>query len=417
MNSRNEQQKGEIMRKITIVGAGQSGLQLGFSLLAKGYEVTILSDRSPEQIRTGSVMSTQCMFDSALEVERELGLNLWDAESPAVEGIAVRIAGEGSTPALEWSARLDKPGQSIDQRLKIPVWMKLFEERGGRLIITKAGLNDLDDAAATSDLVIISAGKGDIAGIFERDADKSPFDRPQRSLSLCSVRNLERHHEFTAVCFNIIPGVGEYFVVPGLTEYGANDYMLFEAIPGGPMDVFHEANSPQEQLELSKAVLQKFLPWEAERSRKAELTDNGGTLRGRFAPTVRKPVAHLPSGAIVLGMADVVVLNDPLTGQGSNNAAKCAQIYANQIIAHGSRPFDAEWMQATFDAYWDYAQWVTGWTNAMLLPPPPHVLKILGAASQSPAVASRFVNAFNNPPDFFPWLADPVEADRMLAYA
>ena len=145
------------------------------------------------------------------------------------------------------------------------------------------------------------------------------------------------------------------------------------------------------------------------------LTDANATLRGKFAPTVRHPVGTLPSGALVLGMADTVVLNDPITGQGSNNAAKCAKVYLDAILEHGDAPFTAEWMAETFNRFWDYAQWVTGWTNAMLMPPPPHVMNILGAASQAPAIAHRFVNGFDDPRTFFPWLADPAEAEKMIA--
>ena len=68
-----------------------------------------------------------------------------------------------------------------------------------------------------------------------------------------------------------------------------------------------------------------------------------------LTPTVRKPIAKLPSGKAVFGMADVVVLNDPITGQGSNNASKCAKIYLDAIIAQGDKPYDEAWMQATFD--------------------------------------------------------------------
>jgi hypothetical protein len=50
------------MRRILIVGAGQSGLQLGLSLLAEGYEVTIMSARTPDEIRTGWPTSTRSMF-------------------------------------------------------------------------------------------------------------------------------------------------------------------------------------------------------------------------------------------------------------------------------------------------------------------------------------------------------------------
>ena len=129
---------------------------------------------------------------------------------------------------------------------------------------------------------------------------------------------------------------------------------------------------------------------------------------------MRKPIAQLPSGKAAFGMADTVVLNDPITGQGSNNASKCAKIYLDAILAHGDKPYDQAWMQATFDRYWDYAQYVTGWTNALLQPPPPHVLNIMGAAQGIPALSRRIANCFNEPLDLFPWFAVPEEADKYL---
>src|SRR5690606_41107616 len=106
------------MRKINIIGAGQSGLQRGIGLLKNGYDVTIYSDRTPDQIYNGMVMSTQCMFDNALQMERDLNLNLWDNHAPALEGLKLRIAGPDGQPALDWSAMLDNPAQSVDQRVK-----------------------------------------------------------------------------------------------------------------------------------------------------------------------------------------------------------------------------------------------------------------------------------------------------------
>ena len=114
-------------------------------------------------------------------------------------------------------------------------------------------------------------------------------------------------------------------------------------------------------------------------------------------------------------MADAVVLNDPITGQGSNNAAKCAEVYLEAILARGDEQFTAEWMQQTFDRYWrGYAQWVTQWTNALLAPPKPHVLELLGAAAELPSLAGTIVNGFDDPRAFFPWWFDPDEAARLL---
>jgi hypothetical protein len=227
---------------------------------------------------------------------------------------------------------------------------------------------------------------------------------------------MEPRPDFSAVCFNLIPTVGEYFVFPALTTSGECEIMVFEGIPGGPMDCWGDVTTPEEHLAKSRWILDTFLPWEAERCRSIELTDDNGILAGRFPPTVRKPVGELPSGALVLGLADTVVLNDPITGQGSNNASKSAAAYLAGIREHGDGPFDRAWMEQTFERYWDDdAQYVTGWTNALLGPPPQHVLELLVAGNDHKAVASRFVNGFDDPRDYFEWFMAPDKASRYLA--
>jgi hypothetical protein len=400
----------------TIVGAGQAGLQLAFGLLQDGHAVTVVSNRTPEDIRGGRVMSSQCMFDAALQHERDLGINLWEEECPDIEGISLVIpAPDGSgAKAIDFASRLDRPAQSVDQRVKIPVLIEELERQGGQLVIEEAELGDLERYARESDLVLVAAGKGDIARLFERDPGRSPYDAPQRALALTYVTGMTPRPEYPAVCFNLIPTVGEYFVFPALTTSGACEIMVFEGFPGGPMDCWADVETPQQHLERSVSILETFLPWEAERNRRVELTDDNGILAGRFAPTVRKPVGELPSGALVLGLADTVVLNDPITGQGSNNASRAAASYLESVRRHDG-PYDRAFMEQTFERYWDYAQFVTGWTNALLGPPPPHVLAVLGAGNQHQAVARRFVNGFNDPRDYFDWFMDPEQAGRYLA--
>jgi len=404
------------MRKITIVGGGQAGMQLAIGLRQRKYEVRVVSNRTPDDIRTGKVLSSQCMFDDALQSERDLGINFWEQDCPNVEGLGVILpAPDGSGKALDWAYKLDKPAQAVDQRVKIPGWMEHFEAIGGKLVIHEAAVADLETYRRESDLVIVASGKGDVSRLFERDAARSPYDKPMRALALTYLTGMTPYEPFSRVSFNLIPGVGEYFVFPALTTTGACEIMVFEGVPGGPMDCWNDVRTPQEHLARSKEILQKFMPWESERCRNVALTDANGILAGRLAPTVRKPVGALPSGALVLGMADTVVLNDPITGQGSNNAAKSARVYLRAILDHGDKPFDRAWMQRTFDAYWDYAQWVTGWTNALLLPPPPHVVNILVAAQKSAKIGRAFVNGFDDPRTFFPWLADPAEAATFIA--
>ncbi|MGW8392278.1 styrene monooxygenase/indole monooxygenase family protein [Pseudoduganella sp. HUAS MS19] len=405
------------MRKIAIVGSGQAGLPLALGLLAKGYGVTVASNRTPGDIQNGRVMSSQCMFDASLQIERDLSLNYWDDACPAVDGIGLTVPNPAAPQEklIDWSARLDRPAQAVDQRIKVPAWMEEFVKRGGKLLIEDVGIKELERLAAENDLVLMAAGKGEIARMFERDADRSVFDKPQRALALTYVNGLHPAPEYSRVAFNLIPGVGEYFVFPALTTSGPCDIMVFEGVPGGPMDCWREIKSPLAHLEQSLHLLRAFLPWEAERARHVELTDANGILAGSFAPTVRKPVATLPSGNLVFGLGDAVVINDPITGQGSNNATKAARVYLDAILAHGGRPYTRNWMEQTFERFWEYGEKVVTWTNSLLCPPPPHVLDLLGAAGNCPPLASAVANGFNNPPDYFPWWVDANACERFVA--
>jgi hypothetical protein len=43
------------------------------------------------------------------------------------------------------------------------------------------------------------------------------------------------------------------------------------------------------------------------------------------------------------------------------------------------------------------------------------VLRLLGAGNESPELAHRFANGFDDPRDFFDWFMDPASAERYLA--
>jgi hypothetical protein len=408
------------VRRILIVGAGQSGLQLGLCLLAEGYEVTVMSARTPEEIRRGWVMSTQGMFHQALQTERAYRLNLWEDESPHIQGLHVSLSAPPGQRALAIEAPLDDYAQSTDQRLKMAAWLELFEQRGGTVLYQGVTTADLDGLTGLGryDLSIVAAGKGELVSVFDRDPSRSPYTAPQRGLAVAYVHGLapDPLYPVPNVGFNAVPGHGELFVIPGLTTSGPCDILFWETVPDGPIDLWKQRLDPAEHLKLTLDVARQYTPWVYERCADVELTDARGTLSGRYTPTVRRPVAQLPSGGLAWGMADVVVANDPITGQGSNTAAKCAAAYLDAILRRGDQPFDREWMEQTFERFWaDTARPVTEWTNAMLQPLPEHVQQILGTAAGNPAVARRFANGFSDPSDFQNWFMTPDRARAYLA--
>jgi hypothetical protein len=405
-------------RKILIVGAGQSGLQLALGLQQHGYDVTVMSARTAEEIRTGRVMSTQAMFHPALQRERDLGLNFWEDETPSYERHIYTLREPDGNVVLDYSGRFRDYAQSVDQRVKMSGWLEEFENRGGRVVIHGVTVSDLDRLTPRYDLAIIAAGKGELVTMFASDPSRSPYTEPQRSLAVAYVNGIQARPEYPgtrAVSMNFVAGLGEIYVLPALTTSGPCDIVLVEAIPGSEFDCFAGVRSGEEQLKRILGLMQKYTPWDYHRAGGVKLTDWAAYLNGRFAPVVRHPVGRLPGGGITLGMADVVVANDPITSQGSNNAAHCAAIYQQAILGHGDKPFSEDFMYQAFEAYWDFVQYSTAFTNAMLRPLPRHATQLLIAGIQQQAIRDRFTEGFASPRDYFDWFIDPDKAAAYLA--
>lgn len=400
------------MRSIAIIGAGESGAQLALGLQREGYAVTLFSDRSAAQIRAGKVTSSQCMFSTALDAEAQMGTTPQvTGAAPPITSIRVHVAREGE--AIEWEASLDGPARSIDQRIKSAHWIDRFIAAGGDFRIEKVTPRMLEELSRGYELVIVSTGKGEIGQVFPRDKAKSPFDRPQRVLALNYVTPGEEDDggAAAAVRMSMAPGVGEFFTFPGLTVSGPCRMMVFEGVVGGPLDCWTGVVSPEAQLAKSLEVLREHFPHEADAFRNAKLTDDGATLLGRITPTVRSAVAELGNGRLVFGLGDAVVLNDPLTGQGSNNATLAAKYYLDSIVRRGRQPFDREWMERTFDEFWrGWGQWSVAWTNDMLKPRRDHQVTLLKEAAEHPALAASIVAGFDDPRTSYPWWFDPTAA-------
>jgi 2-polyprenyl-6-methoxyphenol hydroxylase-like FAD-dependent oxidoreductase len=407
------------MRSIAIVGAGQAGLQLAFGLLQWGYEVTVYSERSAEEWFHSRVTGSTFMFDRALSYERALGLNLWDKEVAWGEGIHLDFSPTPRHRLLTVEGRFAVHGQAIDQRLKFAQWMTEFERRGGRLVVRRVDLDTLEDLAATHELVVVAAGKGEISRLFERDPRRSVHTEPQRYLALLTVKGLEPWPEipFRTVKFSFTGTDGEIFWVPFHDKtVGPSHSILFECRIGGVMDRFREVESGEEMIRVARQVIAEVAPWELPHFAHVEITDPLGWAKGAITPEVRRPVGSLPSGRIVLGIGDTVVLNDPIAGQGSNCASKAAHFFTQRIVERERRPFDAAWMEAVSDDFWERdAKYITAFSNLFLEPITPAAKEVLLAGSQVPEVADEFFDNFNNPQRFWPWIEDLREARRFIA--
>lgn len=400
------------MRNITIIGAGHAGLQLGIGLRRAGHDVTIVTNRDAKAVQAGRITSSQSMYAMAVGIERAFGLALWDADCPPIQGMHVRAGLDAERIMVDFRMQMAE-GQAVDQRIKFPRWMEEFQRLGGKLVVEEIDVDGLERRAAASDLTIVAAGKGEIGKLFERDTARSTFDKPQRITSLTYVHGMKPREDFGAININVHPGVGEMVHFPGLTLSGPCDIINIEAIPGGPLDVWSGVTSPQDHLAKTLELIRSYFPWEAHRFADVRLTDDQATLAGPVTPTVRKPIAFLPSGQPVMGIGDVFLLNDPMTGQGSNNASKCAALYLAEINARGEAAFDTHWMAALAERAWNETKWSARLTNTMLAPPD-HVLGILVSAMERPQLADKIAAGFNDPRTMG-WYVDPALAGRVIA--
>ncbi|OPX08772.1 flavin reductase, partial [Gordonia sp. i37] len=407
-------------RRIAIVGAGQSGALLALALRRDGYDVTLATDRSANDIRTGPVLSSQCMFSSALAIESDLGLDHWPGDVPAINRMAIRVAPTGGgtpSPAVSLVGKLDEHAASLDQRLKCARWIDDFTELGGTLRLGEVGTAELEELSETHDLTIAASGKGTLAQLFSVDGNRTVYDAPQRVSTLVYVSGMDVE-ETAELTMTVVPGVGECLTMPALTVSGTCQIILIEAVPGGPLDPASELSTAAARLDYVTNALTEHFPDIAAQAADIALTDLNATLHGAVTPTVRHPVAQLCNGRRVLGMADVVVLNDPITGQGSNNAVHSAHTYHQAILARGDRPFDAAWMNRTFEKYWrGWGQWSVAWTNSVLGGIPDHIAAVFGNASELSTVADAVVRGFDDPRTVQGWWFSADEAQRLVETA
>lgn len=415
------------MRKIAIIGAGIAGLMTAHDLLKNGYDVTLYSDRSPEDfLNKTRPTGAAGRFAPSLAYERELGLNHWEKEAPPVEGVYLIFSMQPTVPFISLTGRLREPGAAVDVRLQSSRWMNDLVERGGKLCIESVDVPRLDAISAEHDLTIVAAGKADLANIFERNEKRSVYTKPQRNLSMVIVKNCGKYEKLplNPVKFNFTAPYGEAFWVPYYHKTEGETWcMLFEPKPGTPMDIFSGAKSGQEVIDLTRQAIKTFFPWDAEWFEKAELADENGWLVGALTPTVRSPVGKLPSGRVVTGVGDTLTTLDPIAGQGANNGYRMARNLVQSIVRRGDADFDAAWMSETFEAYYASSGHATITFNNLLLEPLSNAGKQMLIAqygsdgvhdTRQQAIASAFCDNFVDPTLYTHTFNDGAKARQLI---
>lgn len=415
------------MRKIAIVGSGIIGLIAAHALRRRGYAVTLYSDRTAAQwLHESRPTGTAARFEMALSFERELGLNHWDDVAPHGEGVFLTFCPTLHKPLIELRGRQRAPFQAVDMRLQCHRWMNDFD---GELVIESVNVERLDTIAARHDLTIVAAGKADLAQLFARDESRCTYDAPQRNLTMVigTGRMAVDDCPFIPVKFEFLGTDGEIFIVPYYhKDRGPSWNVVIEARPGSRIDRFGEVKSGDEALAMAKKVVRELFPWSADWVEAMELADPNGWLVGRTTPAVRKPVGKLPSGRIVTPLGDTAIAYDPIAAQGANSGVKQTRHLVEAIAARGDEPFDALWMNDTFDAFWnEHGKAACTFNNMFLEPIPDPAKEILIAQSGSDGradddsgpqkIANAFFANFDDPRLLTPAFLDMQRARAFIA--
>lgn len=402
------------MRKIAIVGAGQAGLLAAHALHLHGYEVTLYSDKSPEDfLQRSRPTGAAGRFEMAVGFERKLGLEHWGHEAPLCNGIHFTYCPGPGNQLLTLLGRI-RSGRlmAIDLRMQSATWIRELAERGGKVEIEAVSVRRLEEIAASNDLTIVAAGRGEIMKLFPRDEARSTYRTPQRFLAMMCVTGVPMGPSyapwFSPIKFNFFQHYGEMFWMPWYSkDHKPSLVCLFEAKTGSPFDRFRDCRSGEEVLKRGRELIRELIPWDYEVFEKGEICDENSWLVGAFTPEVRQIAGTLPSGRHVMALGDTAHSLDPIGGQGANNGSKMTQVYVDAILERGELPLDAEWMRATFERFWKRHRFCDLLNNTLLEPLTPAARLLLIAQygstgrpdddSPQQRLADAFCENFNDP--------------------
>jgi hypothetical protein len=109
----------------------------------------------------------------------------------------------------------------------------------------------------------------------------------------------------------------------------------------------------------------------------------------------------------VMAVGDTAQSLEPIGGQGANNGNKMVRMFVEDIVERGEQPFDAEWMRAAQDRFWERHRYIEQFNNTLLEPLTPAGRDLLiaqygsdakpGNDSPQQKIADLFFENFNDP--------------------
>lgn len=400
------------MKRIGIVGAGISGLHLGLWLREYGIDTTIYSEKSSAQVLEGPLRNIVLRNGCTRERERALRINHWDERAPDLGQLSLTITG---TP-INFAGTLAPPSNVVDMRIYCARLLDDFSARGGQVVIGTLATSDLEELSTRHDLVVVASGRGGFSNLFERVAEHSPFDEPQR-LVIAGFYQGIRNRDPLGFEVVISRGHGEILVFPAFSFESGVTGIGIEAARGGDFTSLADvkyATDPQTFEQRVLDILHDHAPTVFERVNVSEFTVARPQDVGYIAitPAVHRGYRCLGNGRHVVALGDAHVVMDPITGQGANKAVHEAATLASAI--RDASEFGEGFCREIEEMTCRYALPVSDACNARLRPPAPHVQRLLGAAARHQALADLYGFGFNHPDKYWEIVSSEERTDAVV---
>ena len=219
-------------RRIGIVGAGIAGLHLALYLQKHGVDATLITDRAPDEYRGIRLLNTVAHHHVTIAREDYLGVNHWNDPK---DHYYYHDHFFNFPQPISFRGYFSRPSRAVDYRIYLPVLMKDFADRGGRIEYRRIEESDIAPLVGRFDLLVVSSGKGPLGQLFAYRPEHSPYTQPQRRLCVGLYTGV-REPDPMNVTLSVSPGHGEMIVIPTITFGGIASALLMENVPGGDME-------------------------------------------------------------------------------------------------------------------------------------------------------------------------------------